>query len=155
MPPYFATLLRATLPSATLPRSLHMKRHIEKVVILGAGTMGARIAAHFANAGLPCSLLDIVPSDLTPDERARGLTLSDPRVRNRIVSAGFEAALKSRPPAFFSSAPGPPIPQSPARANARLQRHFGGTHFFNPPRYMKLVELIPGPASVPEVLDAH
>ena len=62
-----------------------MKHNIEKVAVLGAGTMGARIAAHFANAGVPCWLLDMVPTELTPDEKARGLALTDPRVRNRIV----------------------------------------------------------------------
>ena len=51
-----------------------MKRRIEKVAILGAGTMGARIAAHLANAGVPCYLLDIVPSELTPEEKTKGLT---------------------------------------------------------------------------------
>ncbi|MGH9710020.1 MAG: 3-hydroxyacyl-CoA dehydrogenase NAD-binding domain-containing protein, partial [Candidatus Acidiferrales bacterium] len=45
-----------------------MRIRIEKVAVLGAGTMGARIAAHFANAGLPCYLLDIVPRELTADE---------------------------------------------------------------------------------------
>ena len=70
-----------------------MKRRIEKAVVLGAGTMGARIAAHFANAGLPCILLDIVPPDLPP-----GAPASE---RNRIVRAGLESARKSRPAAFF------------------------------------------------------
>ncbi len=60
-----------------------MKARIEKVAVLGAGTMGARIAAHLANAGVPCSLLDIAPTELTPEEKARGLALTDPRVRNQ------------------------------------------------------------------------
>ncbi len=77
---------------------------IESVAVLGAGTMGARIAAHLANAGVPCWLLDIVPSELTAEEKARGLTLTDPRVRNRIVRAGLEAAQKARPAAFFTPA---------------------------------------------------
>ena len=47
-----------------------MKRRIEKAVVLGAGTMGSRIAAHFANAGLPCVLLDIVPPNLPTDAPA-------------------------------------------------------------------------------------
>ena len=66
--------------------------------------MGARIAAHLANAGVPCWLLDIAPSELTPEEKSRGLALTDPRVRNRIVRAGLDAALKSRPAAFFTPA---------------------------------------------------
>ncbi|MGH9702145.1 MAG: 3-hydroxyacyl-CoA dehydrogenase NAD-binding domain-containing protein, partial [Candidatus Acidiferrales bacterium] len=61
-----------------------MKTRIERVVVLGAGTMGARIAAHFANAGISCSLLDIIPRELTADEKRRGLSLDQPEVRNRI-----------------------------------------------------------------------
>src|SRR5262245_66173352 len=72
-----------------------MKLPIEKAVVLGAGTMGARIAAHFANAGLPCVLLDIVPPDLKPD--------AQPGERNRLARHGLEGAKKSRPAAFFSA----------------------------------------------------
>ena len=61
-----------------------MKR-INKVAILGAGTMGARIAAHFANAGVPSYLFDIVPPD------------ADGPARNKIAAAGLEAARKSKP----------------------------------------------------------
>src|SRR5579859_5696118 len=184
------------------------KLSIRTVAVLGAGTMGARIAAHLANAGMHCWLLDMVPSELTPDEKARGLTLTDPRVRNRIVRAGFEAAQKSRPAAFFTPATasritignfednlawcaqadwiieavaenlaikrgllqkvaaqrrpgtivttntsGLPIHQIAEGFDDDFQRHWAGTHFFNPPRYMKLVELISGPATSPEVLD--
>src|SRR5215470_17115503 len=67
-----------------------MKR-IHKVAVLGAGTMGARIAAHFANAGVPCYLLDMVPAD------------ADGSARNKIAAAGLEAAKKSKPAAFFES----------------------------------------------------
>ena len=80
-----------------------MTRRIEKVAVLGAGTMGARIAAHIANAGIPCYLLDIAPRELSADEKAKGLTLETPAVRNRIVRAGFEAAKKARPAAFFTA----------------------------------------------------
>ena len=182
---------------------------IKRVAVLGAGTMGARIAAHLANAGVPCWLLDIVPSELTAEEKARGLTLADPRVRNRIVRAGLEAAQKARPAAFFTPATaaritignfednlawcseadwiieavaenlaikrgllqkvlahrrpgaivttntsGLPIRQIAEGFSDEFQSHWAGSHFFNPPRYMKLVELIPGPATSPEVLDA-
>ena len=65
-----------------------MRRPIEKAAVLGAGTMGARIAAHLANAGIPCYLLDIVPPELNADEKRKGLTLEKPAVRNRIVMAG-------------------------------------------------------------------
>ncbi|HLE36135.1 MAG TPA: 3-hydroxyacyl-CoA dehydrogenase family protein, partial [Candidatus Acidoferrales bacterium] len=184
-----------------------MTRRIEKVAVLGAGTMGARIAAHLANAGVPCYLLDIVPSELTADEKAKGLTLSDPRVRNRIVLAGLEAAKKARPAALFTTerarlitpgnlednltwlgevdwiieavaesleikrrlferveqhrkpgtlvttnTSGLPIHLVAEGRSDDFQQHWAGTHFFNPPRYMKLVELIPGPKTRPEVL---
>ena len=72
-------------------------RDIQKVAVLGAGTMGARIAAHLANASIPSLLLDIVPQELTRQEQAKGLSLSDPKVRNRLAQAGLEGALKSRP----------------------------------------------------------
>ena len=65
-----------------------MKR-IHRVAILGAGTMGARVAAHFANAGVPSLLLDIVPPGVTASRR------------NQIAAAGLEAAKKSKPAAFF------------------------------------------------------
>jgi 3-hydroxyacyl-CoA dehydrogenase len=182
---------------------------IDNVAVLGAGTMGARIAAHLANAGVHCWLLDIAPAELTPEEKARGMALTDPRVRNRIVRAGLEAAQKARPAAFFDPAAvarvtignfednlawcaqadwiieavaenlaikrqllqkvaahrrpgaivstntsGLPIRQIAEGFDDDFQRHWAGTHFFNPPRYMKLVELIPGPATSPDVLDA-
>ena len=69
-----------------------MTLQIKKAAVLGAGTMGARIAAHFANAGLPCLLLDIVPKEAGPSER------------NKIVAAGLESAKKSKPAAFFTPA---------------------------------------------------
>jgi 3-hydroxyacyl-CoA dehydrogenase len=184
-----------------------MKRSIEIAAVLGAGTMGARIAAHLANAGIPCYLLDIVPPELNADEKRKGLTLQDPRVRNRIVLAGLDAVKKSRPAAFFtpetarlitpsnfddnmawcgqvdwiieavaenleikrrlferveavrkpgtivtSNTSGLPIHLIAEGRSEDFQRHWAGTHFFNPPRYMKLVELIAGPKTRPEVL---
>jgi 3-hydroxyacyl-CoA dehydrogenase len=184
-----------------------MKRRIEKVAVLGAGTMGARIAAHLANAGIPCYLLDIAPSELNPEEKRKGLTLESPAVRNRVVLAGLDAAKKSRPAAFFapqtarlvtpgnfedniawcgevdwiieavaekleikralfervekvrkpgtivtSNTSGLPIHTIAEGRSEDFQQHWAGTHFFNPPRYMKLVELIPGPKTRPEVL---
>jgi 3-hydroxyacyl-CoA dehydrogenase len=177
-----------------------VERRIEKVAVLGAGTMGARIAAHFANAGIPCFLLDVAPTTLTPDEEKRGLTLDSQIVRKRIVLAGLDAAKKSRPAAFFApdaarlitpgnlddnlawcaeadwiveavaenldikrrlftrleavrklgtivttNTSGIPVNEISKDRSEDFQRHFAGTHFFNPPRYMKLVELIPGP----------
>jgi 3-hydroxyacyl-CoA dehydrogenase len=172
-----------------------MKR-IPKVAILGAGTMGARIAAHFANAGLPCLLLDIVP---------KGAASAD---RNKLVVAGIEAAKKSKPAAFFAPElaakisvgnfeddlariadadwiievvaenleikrtllakvaqfrkPGSIVTTNTSGLPVHLiadglpedfHQHWTGTHFFNPPRYMKLVEIIPGPKTSAAVLD--
>src|SRR5947209_8169036 len=185
-----------------------MNRRIEKVAVLGAGTMGARIAAHMANAGVPCYLLDIVPSELAAEEKSRGLAIDNPLVRNRIVRAGLEAAKKARPAAFFTpdrarlittgnfednraccaeadwiieavagnlelnpkllarveqhrkpgtlvttNTSGLPICRIAEDASDDFQRHWAGTHFFNPPRYMKLVELIPGPKTQPDVVE--
>jgi 3-hydroxyacyl-CoA dehydrogenase len=186
-----------------------MKHRIEMAAVLGAGTMGARIAAHLANAGIPCFLLDIVPKELNAEEKRKGLTLESRTVRNRIVLAGLEAAKKSRPAAFFtpetaqlvtpgnlednlawcgevdwiieavaedleikrslfsrvesvrkpgtivsSNTSGLPIELIAKGRSEDFQQHWAGTHFFNPPRYMKLVELIPGPKTKPEVLRA-
>jgi 3-hydroxyacyl-CoA dehydrogenase len=186
-----------------------MKRRIEKVAVLGAGTMGARIAAQLANAGIPCYLLDIVPRELTPDEVRRGLSPESAAVRNRIVLAGLEAAKKARPAVFFtpetarlvttgnledhldwcgqvdwiieavaenleikrnlftrvetvrkpgtivtSNTSGLPIHLIAEGRSEDFQQHWAGTHFFNPPRYMKLVELVPGPKTRAEVLES-
>jgi 3-hydroxyacyl-CoA dehydrogenase len=175
-----------------------MKRRIEKAVVLGAGTMGARIAAHFANAGLPCVLLDVAPAGTVPGS-------SD---RNKIVRAGLEAAKKSKPAAFFNATlaekvaignfeddlgrvaeadwiievvaenleikrkllervaqfrkPGAIVTTNTSGLPVRLiaegmsdefQEHWCGTHFFNPPRYLKLVEIIPGPKTSSDVLE--
>jgi 3-hydroxyacyl-CoA dehydrogenase len=171
--------------------------------------MGARIAAHLANARIPSVLLDIVPKELTPEEQGKGLTLRDAKVRNRITQAGLEAALKSRPAAFFvpeaagmitlgnfednlgwikdcdwiieavtedlgikrtllekvqplrgagatvsSNTSGISIAGIAAGFSEDFRRHWLGTHFFNPPRYMKLLEVIPTPDTLPEVVEA-
>ena len=177
-----------------------MNRRIEKAVVLGAGTMGSRIAAHFANAGLPCILLDIVPPNLPADAPSSE--------RNKIVRAGLEAAKKSKPAAFFTSAlaekiaignfeddlarcaeadwiievvaenleikrkllarvaqfrkpgaivttntSGLPVHLIAEGMSEEFQQHWAGTHFFNPPRYLKLVEVIPGPKTSREVVE--
>ncbi len=181
---------------------------IEKVVVLGAGTMGARIAAHIANAGVWCALLDIAPRELSTDEQKRGLTLASPEVRNRIVRAGLAAAVKSKPAAFFkrgvenrivtgnfeddlklcaeadwiievvaenleikrallsrvaavrkpgtivtTNTSGLPVHSIAEGMPEEWQQHWAGTHFFNPPRYLKLVEIIPGTATLPGVIE--
>ncbi|MGC0775013.1 MAG: 3-hydroxyacyl-CoA dehydrogenase NAD-binding domain-containing protein [Candidatus Acidiferrum sp.] len=182
-----------------------MKRRIEKAAVLGAGTMGSRIAAHLANAGLPCILLDIVPPNNVPPDLNAGASAAD---RNKIVRAGLEAAKKSKPAAFFAPAlaekvsignfeddlarcaeadwiievvaenleikrnllsrvaqfrkpraivttntSGLPVHLIAESMSEEFQRHWAGTHFFNPPRYMKLVEVIPGPKTSSEVIE--
>src|SRR5882724_10774279 len=173
-----------------------MKR-IHKVAILGAGTMGARIAAHFANAGVPSYLLDIVPD-------------ADGAARNKIAAAGLEAAKKSKPAAFFepslarlvtvgnfeddlkrlaevdwiieavvenleikrgllkkveavrrpgtiitTNTSGLPVGKIAEGFSDDFRRSWFGTHFFNPPRYMRLLEIIiPTPETDPAALDA-
>jgi 3-hydroxyacyl-CoA dehydrogenase len=179
---------------------------IEKAAVLGAGTMGAQIAAHLANAGVPCLLLDIVPRELTPEEQSKGLTLESRQVRNRIAAAGLEGAKKAKPAAFFtpeltalvsignfeddlakikdcdfvieavvenleikrklfaevekrrkpnsviaSNTSGIPIHKIADGFSEDFRQHFLGIHFFNPPRYMKLVEIIRTDWTKPEV----
>jgi 3-hydroxyacyl-CoA dehydrogenase len=171
---------------------------IEKAAVLGAGTMGAQIAAHLANAGVRTLLLDLPPRELTAEERARGLTLEAREVRDRAARAGLEAAQKAKPAAFFtpaaaslvsvgnfeddlarlkdcdliieavvenleikrglyerveaarrpgsvvaSNTSGIPIKELAAGRSEDFRAHFLGLHFFNPPRYLHLVELIP------------
>jgi 3-hydroxyacyl-CoA dehydrogenase len=184
-----------------------MKRRIETVAVLGAGVMGSQIAAHLANAGIHTFLLDMVPSQLTQDEAAKGLTLQSPEVRNRIVRNGLEYAKTIRPAAFFapevaelittgnfednldwlkpadwiieavienlevkqqllqrvekvrqpgtivtSNTSGIPIAKIGDALSEEFRRHFFGTHFFNPPRYLRLLEMIPGPHTLPEAV---
>ncbi len=184
-------------------------RNIRKVAVLGAGTMGSRLAAHLANASVPCLLLDVVPEELTPEEEAKGLTLHEPQVRNRLAQAGLDAALKSRPAAFFvpeaarmitvgnfedhlnelkdcdwiieavtedravkrtllervqairareaiisSNTSGISISSLSEGFSEEFRRHFLGTHFFNPPRYLRLLEIIPTPDTLPHVVEA-
>jgi len=173
-----------------------MKR-IHKVAVLGAGTMGARIAAHFANAGVPSYLLDIVPPD------------ADAPARNKIAAAGLEGAKKSKPAAFMDSSlarlvtignfeddlkklaevdwiieavvenleikrtllrkieairkpgtiittntSGLPVGKIAEGFSGDFRRVWFGTHFFNPPRYMRLLEIIPTPESDRAAIDA-
>lgn len=173
--------------------------NIGKAAVLGAGTMGAGIAAHLANAGIPVLLLDIAPRELTPDEQAKGLDLDSPKVKNRLVNSLFEAAKKLKPAPFMlkenaalittgnftddiaklkdcdlvieavvenldikhklftevdknrkpgaviaSNTSGIPIESIAEPFSDDFKKHFLGVHFFNPPRYMKLVEIIPG-----------
>ena len=185
-----------------------MKYKIQRAVVIGAGTMGAGIAAHLANVGVSVTLLDIVPRELTSKEEKKGLSLSDRKVKNRIVQEGFDRALKSRPASFFTAnyaglvsignleddfetikdadwvieaivenleikqglmeridqvrgertivstnTSGIPVSSIAEGRTDGFRKHFLGTHFFNPPRYLKLVELIATNETDQEVVD--
>ena len=79
-----------------------MSRTISHATVIGAGTMGAAIAGHLANAGVSSHLLDVAPTELSPEEQAKGLSLDDRAVRNRVVQAGFERMTQARPASLFS-----------------------------------------------------
>ncbi len=187
-------------PAQSSHKSRPVHQRIHKAAVLGAGTMGARIAAHFANAGLPCYLLDIVPADAPPGDKT---------ARNKIVAAGLDAAVKSKPAAFFqkgleklitignfeddlkliadadwiieavaenleikrnllkkveglrkpgsivtTNTSGLPVHSIAEGFSDDFRRHWFGTHFFNPPRYMRLLEIIPTPDSDPLAVES-
>ena len=184
------------------------KRRINKIAVIGSGIMGSGIACHFANIGVEVLLLDIVPRELNEKEKAKGLTLEDKVVRNRIVNDALQSSIKSKPAPLYhkdfasristgnleddiakvkdvdwiievvverldikkqvfenlekhrtegtlitSNTSGIPINLMSEGRSEDFQKHFCGTHFFNPPRYLELFEIIPGPKTSPEVLD--
>jgi 3-hydroxyacyl-CoA dehydrogenase len=165
---------------------------IRRVAVLGAGTMGSRIAAHIANAGVPVVLLDMAAPGTAAD--------AGPAARNQLVLAALDGLKKSKPAAFFTldsarlitpgnfdddlarvaecdwiieavaenleikrallesveqhrkpgtvvttNTSGLPVASIVHGMPEELRRHWFGTHFFNPPRYMRLVELIATP----------
>jgi 3-hydroxyacyl-CoA dehydrogenase len=183
-------------------------RRLGRAAVLGAGVMGSAIAAHLANVGVPTLLLDVVPTALLDEERRRGLSLDDPRVRSRLARLGVERAGKAQPAAFFTpdraglitignleddlagiaeadwiieavvedlqikravlarverhwhpgsivstNTSGLPVAAIAAASGAEFRRHFLGTHFFNPPRYMRLLEVIPPRETAREVVE--
>src|SRR5271167_4584009 len=82
------------MPPSTTAATSPKHRQINKVAVLGAGTMGSRIAAHLTNAGIPVVLLDIVPP---------GTDASAPKSeRNKFVLAALDGLKKSKPAAFYS-----------------------------------------------------
>ena len=176
-----------------------MRYHIHKAVVIGSGTMGAAIAAHLANAGVPVTLLDIVPKDAPQDDR---------EARNRIVREGWERSLKAKPANLMSeglktfvglgnleddfdmvskadwvceaivenlkikqelmeridevrkpkgivttNTSGIPVSAIAEGRSDGFKKHFLGTHFFNPPRYLKLLEVIPTAHTDPDIVE--
>jgi 3-hydroxyacyl-CoA dehydrogenase len=79
-----------------------MKRSIRKVAVLGSGVMGSAIACHFANIGCQVLLMDIAPKELTEEEKAKGLSVENKAVKNRIVQTSFDRSIKSNPAPLFS-----------------------------------------------------
>ena len=71
-----------------------MEYHIHKAVVIGSGTMGAAIAAHLANIGVPVTLLDIIPNDAPSHDKV---------ARNRIVTEGWDRCLKAKPANLMSA----------------------------------------------------
>lgn len=179
-----------------------MSYDIQKVAVIGAGTMGGGIAAHLANIGIPVVLLDIVPPNLSDEEK------ENPEKRNQIVQSLFDRMAKARPAnlarqdradlitignleddfdliadcdwiveviieqlapkqalmerieairkpgsIISSNTSGIPIGEIADGRSDDFKAHFLGTHFFNPPRYLKLLEIIPTADTEKEVLD--
>ncbi|SFJ41741.1 3-hydroxyacyl-CoA dehydrogenase [Halobacillus dabanensis] len=184
-----------------------MNHKIKRAAVLGSGVMGAGIAAHLANVGIPTIMLDIVPRELTDAESKRGLTLQDSTVRNRIAAESKKSLLKQKPSPLTSkknldlieignfsddmerlsevdwvievvvenldikkkvladvdrnrkkgaivssNTSGISIEAMSEDCSEDFKKHFLGTHFFNPPRYLKLLEVIPTKQTSPEVL---
>jgi len=161
---------------------------IRSVAVLGAGTMGAQIAAHFANAGVPALLLDVTPEAAKQGlQRARALKpdpFFTPDTWKLITTGGFETDLARivesdwtleaiveqldvkrgllekvdaarRPGSIVSSnTSGISIAALAEGRSEDFRRHWLGTHFFNPPRYLHLLEIIPTPETSQDVVDA-
>jgi 3-hydroxyacyl-CoA dehydrogenase len=179
-----------------------MNKRIKKVAVLGSGLMGSGIACQLANIGLNVLMLDIVPFDLTEEQK------KNPILRNKIVAGALDNALKSKPAALYeksfanriqignfdddmskiadadwiievvverldikkqvfekvekfrkpgtlitSNTSGIPIHMMNEGRSDDFKRNFCGTHFFNPPRYMRLLEIIPTPETDPKIVE--
>lgn len=180
---------------------------ISKVAVLGAGVMGATIAAHLANAGIETLLLDIAPREPNEAEAAAGLTIADSMVRNRSAAAGRDGLMKMKPAPLFlpgyaanievgnfdddlpklkecdwvievvvenmaikkqlftekvvpnlkegailsTNTSGLSVNEMAECLPEEVRRNFLVTHFFNPPRYMRLLEIVPCTATDPKV----
>jgi len=185
-----------------------MNKKIKKVGVIGAGVMGATIAAQLANVGLETILLDIVLPQLSDEDKKKGLTPESKEFRNKLPANGVQGALKSKPASFYlaensklisignmeddlsrlkevqwiievvverldikkivfeklesvmtpgtlitSNTSGIPAKDMLEGRSENFRKHFAITHFFNPPRYMKLLEIVPGPDTLPEVVE--
>ena len=179
-----------------------MQRSIKKVVVLGSGVMGSRIACHFAGVGVEVLLLDM----LTPGTEQS----TQSKERNKLVNDSLQSAIKSNPSPLYlsknaqhistgnfkddiskiatadwiievvverldikkliydevekfrkpgtlisSNTSGIPIHLMAEGRSEDFQKHFCGTHFFNPPRYLRLLEVIPTTKTDQAVIDFH
>lgn len=186
------------------------KRYINKVAVIGSGIMGTGIACHFANIGVEVLLLDIIPNNLLPAEKKKGLTLDDSSVRNRLATQSIKQAAKEKPSPIYSkkflnriqpgniedhlhlikdvdwiievvverldikkqlfeqidairtpgtlvssNTSGIPIHLMTKDRSKDFKAHFAGTHFFNPVRYLPLLEIIPTADTSSNVLDFY
>lgn len=184
-----------------------LTKKIRKAAVIGSGIMGSGIAAHLANAGISCLLLDVLPKEPNEEEVRKGLTLQDAVVRNRLAAAAIQKLKETNPAPLYdeafasritpgnlddhlpliadvdwvievvveninvkrellrnveqhwkrgtivsSNTSGISINAMSADCGEEFQRHFLGTHFFNPPRYMKLLEIIPGSKTDPAIV---
>ncbi|KIL43721.1 3-hydroxyacyl-CoA dehydrogenase/enoyl-CoA hydratase family protein [Jeotgalibacillus campisalis] len=185
-----------------------MVRQIQKAAVIGSGVMGSGIAAHLANIGIPSILLDIVPKELSEQEKAKGLSLEDKAVRNRLSASAIQKLFKQKPAPLStkenaalieagnleddlsrlqevdwiievvvenldvkkqvfaqveqhrkegsivsSNTSGISIEAMVEGRSEEFKRNFLGTHFFNPPRYLKLLEVIPTSHTDEKVVD--
>ncbi|MFN9689731.1 MAG: 3-hydroxyacyl-CoA dehydrogenase family protein, partial [Bacteroidota bacterium] len=179
-----------------------MTKRIRKAAVLGSGVMGSGIACHLANIGVDVLLLDIIPNNLSDDEKKQ------PKARNKIADQALLASIKSKPAPLYDAAfakriktgnfeddfskisdcdwvievvverldikkeifakvdtfrksgslitsntSGIPIHLMGEGRSEDFKKHFCGTHFFNPPRYLRLLEVIPTQDTLPEVID--
>ena len=185
-----------------------MGKTIKKAGVVGAGVMGATIAAQLANVGIEALLLDIVPPQVTEEDKKKGLTPESKKFRNKLAESGVQTALKSRPASFYvpenaklihtgnleddlarlkevdwiievvverldikkivfekidsvltpgtivtSNTSGIPGKAMVEGRSENFRKHFAITHFFNPPRYMKLLEIVPVSDTLPQVVE--
>jgi 3-hydroxyacyl-CoA dehydrogenase len=185
-----------------------MHKTIKKAGVVGAGVMGATIAAQLANVGIETLLLDIVPPQMTEEDKKKGLTPESRKFRDKLAEIGVQTALKSKPASFYVPeysklirignleddldrlkevdwiievvverldikkvvfekidsvlVPGTIITSNtsgiPGKAmvegrSENFRKHFAITHFFNPPSYMKLLEIVPVSETLPDVVE--
>src|SRR5690606_24111046 len=80
----------------------YMNRAISKVAVVGRGAMGSSIAAHSAGVGVETALLDIIPPELSEQDKPSGVTIDNPKWRNRIVNGALAATLNANPSAIYT-----------------------------------------------------